>query len=183
MSLPTGDGSPKMLQLTPSFLQALGLFHSAHAAFDVSTDFAICKFLNVTPAQCHLITSGMMFGKKGRLLADLIGRSDHHSKNEILRTFNAARGNKRDVIAHGYIWSDATTVKFIERRHSGEYNAQEHKFTYTSFIKFLTDFNDSAAAFYNALGVSRAEIDAFAYAALSLERKSKRSPGRPTSKR
>jgi hypothetical protein len=164
------------LALTPEFTRALGLFHAAHASLDLTTDFAIYKFLGVTPQQAHLITSGMMFGRKARLLADLIGRSDHENKKELLRTFNAVRGNNRDVIAHGYIWSDSKSVKFIERSISGEFKTIEHKFSLNEFVANLDDFNNKATAFYNAFSVTFEEINAFANAALNLNRKSKTPP-------
>ena len=51
-----------------SYLQLLGIFHSNWSAIDLYTDFAIYQFLRVTPQQAHLITSGMVFGRKARLL-------------------------------------------------------------------------------------------------------------------
>ncbi|MGH6793632.1 MAG: hypothetical protein ACREDH_00135, partial [Methylocella sp.] len=43
------DPHQKKLALTPEFSRALGIFHSAHTAFDLTTDFAIYKFLGVIP--------------------------------------------------------------------------------------------------------------------------------------
>jgi hypothetical protein len=106
----------KPLAITKEFATTLGYFHSVFATLDLTTDFAIFKLLNVTPNEAHLITSGMMFGRKARLLTDLIGRSNHPNKKELLRAFNAVRGNKRDVIVHGYLWSKQIRVKFIERK-------------------------------------------------------------------
>jgi hypothetical protein len=49
--------------LSKEFYLALGAFHTMCSAVDLTIDFAIAKFLNVTAADAHLITSGMMFGK------------------------------------------------------------------------------------------------------------------------
>jgi len=125
-----------------------------------------------------------MFGRKARLLADLIGRSNHPNKAKLLGAFNAARGStKRDVIAHGYLWSNKNTVKFIERSISGEYRAIEHPYSVNGFTLHVKEFYDKSNAFYVALEVGWQEIQDFANAALSLNRKSAKSPGRPTRKR
>jgi hypothetical protein len=153
----------------------LGLFHFAFAQLDRCTDFAICKFLNVTPQEAHLITSGMMFGRKARLLADLIARSDHPQKASLLGSFNAVRGNnKRDIIAHGHLISDEndTSITFLERSVSGEFRAKKHTFTMLEFITYVIAFYGQFQAFHDALGVTDKELEDFSNAALSLNRKS-----------
>jgi hypothetical protein len=45
------------LPLPKEFATILGYFHAAFASLDLTTDFAIFKFLNTTPAEAHLITS------------------------------------------------------------------------------------------------------------------------------
>jgi hypothetical protein len=171
------------LPLPKEFATILGYFHAAFASLDLTTDFAIFKFLNTTPAEAHLITSGMTFGRKARLLADLTGRSDHPNKKAILSAFNAIRGNKRYAIAHGYLWTDQTSIKFIERNISGEFKTKEHSFTPKQFFDYVLDFSEKSTEFYNSLGTSRAEINEFAKAAFSLNRRSTTSPGRPTRRR
>jgi hypothetical protein len=128
-----------------------------------------------------LITSGLMFGRKARLLVDLVRNSDDPKKDAILRPFNAIRGDaKRDIIAHGYIWSDANTVVFIERTGGGDYRTREYSFSLTEFGEHVKKFVKSAKEFYDAIGITQEEFDAFANAALSLERKAKTSPGAPS---
>lgn len=98
------------------FANALGRFHLVWASVDLITDFAIYKFLNVSAEQAHLITSGMMFGRKSRLLADLISRSNHPNKAEILGPFNKLRGsNKRDILAHSYVSSTPNSVRIYRK--------------------------------------------------------------------
>jgi hypothetical protein len=161
----------------------MGLFNGTWATLDLTTDYAIYRFLNVTPGQAHLITSGMMFGRKARLLADLIGHSDHSKKAEILGAFNKVRGgNMRDVFAHSYIRSGDDSVTFVDRSSSGEFKATEHTFTMPDLAKHVYDFAFSVEAFWNSLGVTKPEIEAFAIAAFSLNRKPKTSPGRPAAK-
>lgn len=125
----------------------------------------------------------MMFGKKCRLLADLIGRSDHPSKATILEAFNKVRAGKRDVIAHSYVWSNSTSVKFIERQSGGEFKAIVHEFGMEEFTSYVVKYAADCTKFYNLLGVTIEEIEEFANAAFSLNRKSSKSPVRPTSKR
>jgi hypothetical protein len=161
----------------PEFQQLLGQFQVRWAALELTTDYAIWKFLKTTPEQTHLITSGMMFGRKARLLADLIGRSDHTNKAAIQGVFNKLRGgNKRDVFAHSYQHSTETTVTFVDRSSGGEYRATEHTFTLAEFKAHVDWITSASREFLVALGADSAEFVAFANASLSLERKSKTSP-------
>lgn len=167
----------------PQFNELLGLFNSGWATLEMTTDFAIYKFLGVTELQAHLITGGLMFGRKARLLTDLIGRSNHAKKDKILKAFLAIRANnKRDVFAHGYIWSSSKIVRFIERPAGGEATAIVHEFTLDAFGKHIADFAQKCWDFYEALECDWDEVQAFGDAALSLDRKSKRSPGAPASR-
>ncbi len=164
----------------PRFIYFLGLFNTGWATLEITTDFAICKFLKVTPLQAHLITGGMVFGRKARLLADLIGRSDDANKAEILDAFNALRNNnKRDVFSHGYIWSDSSRVKFIERPAGGESTVKIHEFTLQQFEDHVADFAVKLIRFYKALGCTSDEIMAFGDAAFSLDRKSSKPKTNP----
>jgi hypothetical protein len=162
-----------------SYLQLLGIFHSNWSAIDLYTDFAIYQFLHVTPQQAHLITSGMMFGRKARLLADLIKHSDDPRKPKLLESFNKIRAAKRDIIAHSYVGSDALSVWYLERNTSGPFKAEVHSYSAERLRGYVQGIANAASDFYNALGVERAEIDAFANAALSLNRKSSTSPESP----
>jgi hypothetical protein len=162
-----------------SYLQLIGIFHSNWSAIDLYTDFAIYQFLHVTQQQAHLITSGMMFGRKARLLDDLIRHSDDPRKPKLLESFNKIRAAKRDIITHSYVGSDAISVWYLERNTAGPFKAEIHSYSAERLQEHIQGIANAATDFYNALGVERAELDAFANAALSLNRKSSTSPGRP----
>lgn len=158
----------------------LGQFHNNWSAIDLYTDYAIYKFLNVTALQAHLITSGMMFGRKARLLGDLIKHSDDPRKILILRAFSKIRKANRDIIAHSYVRSDAISVTFLERSISGDFRTTEHTFISDEFRAHVLYIADAAIEFYDALDIVSEELDAFVNAALSFKRKSNKLPGNPT---
>jgi hypothetical protein len=167
----------KSLAFTNEFAYLIGRFHLTWSSIDLITDFAICKFLNIPPEQGHLITSGIMFGRKARLLADLVGRSNHPKKAEILEPFNKLRGNsKRDIFTHSYISTDRGSVTFIERSISGRFTAKAHTFTFSQIQDHVLMVVMEADNFCKALEASGDEIDAFANAAFNLSRKSNTSP-------
>ena len=169
------------LLLTTEFAALMGNFQGNWGSMELTTDIAICKFLNVTAKEAHLITAGMLFGRKAQLLAGLVSRSDHPKKSEILGAFNKIRGmSKRDMFAHAYIRSDATTVTFLDRSAGGEFTAAEHTYTLQQFKKYVSDFAVAGGDFYAALGLTKEECNEFANAALSLNRKPKTSPGAPS---
>lgn len=170
---------PVIMAKSAVYNQLIGIFHGNWSAIDLYTDYAIYKFLRVTPQQGHLITSGMMFGRKARLLDDLLKHSDDPRKSKMIEAFNKIRTAKRDILTHSYVRSDALTVTFMERKISGPFSAKEHTFTFQELQTHALDIADAAAAFFDALGATQADIDAFANAALSLNRKSNTSPGNP----
>jgi len=175
--------SPKVLAFNPDLWTALGGFQVNWAGIELITDYAICLFLEITYEQTHLITSGMMFGSKAKLLSDLISKSDHANKAAIKTAFNKIRGDtKRDVFAHCYINSTTKTVQFIERPRGGEYRAVVHEFTLQELIDHTTKIARTAVEFSAAIGAEPDKVSAFAEAALSLSRKSKMSPHEPQDK-
>lgn len=163
------------------FLIAMGHFFGAWALVELLTDYAIHKFLKVTPLQAHLITAGMMFGRKARLLADLIGRSDHERKSEILGAFNKLRWmSKRDIFAHSYVKADENIVTFIERNAGGEAKAIAHTFTLLEFATYVHDFCVAAQKFEHSLEADDLELTAFGDAALSLNRSDSKLSASPS---
>ncbi len=151
-----------------AYQQMLGVFHSNWSAIDLYTDFAIYQFLKVTPEQAHLITSGMMFGRKRRLLSDLIKHSSDPRKQKLLQAFGKLGKAKREIITHSYVASDAVCVKFLERNISDKFRANVHQFSPQTFHEHVQTIAKAAEEFHEALGVSQDELNAFVNAALSL---------------
>jgi hypothetical protein len=162
-----------------SFNAMLGIFHLNWAAIDLHTDFAIYKFLKVTSLQAHLITSGMMFGRKARLLVDLIRHSDAKNKSAILGPFNIIRASNREMIAHSYFTSDAMSVVFLERSSANKFSVKEHRYSLPEFQAHVDKISAAAQAFVAAIDAPREEINDFVQTALSFARKSETSPGSP----
>jgi hypothetical protein len=119
---------------------------------DLYTDFAIYQFLHVTQQQAHLITSGMMFGRKARLLDDLIRHSDDPRKPKLLESFNKIRAAKRDIITHSYVGSDAISVWYLERNTAGPFKAEIHSYSAERLQEHIQGIANAATDFYNAWG-------------------------------
>ena len=153
-----------------SFNAKLGLFHQNWAAIDLHTDFAIYKLLSITPLQAHLITSGMMFGRKARLLVDLVKHSSIKDKSQLLEPFNVISGAKRDMKTHSYCSTNAIIVTFLERSASNTFRAKEISFTLNEFHEHVDKVTRAAESFIAAINASPEEILEFAGAALSLKR-------------
>jgi hypothetical protein len=175
------------ISLSEDFYRTIGKFHVLWASADLSIDFAIGKFLELPPEDTHLLTAGMLYGRKLRLLSDLIKRNktlDEKTRTKFLQSIKLLLGAKRDVITHSYIWSSGTEVKFYLRKAGGEkFTVQESRFTRTEFNEHAKRFEDAALRFDNALGASPKELSDFANAALSLDRKSNRSPAKSADKK
>lgn len=170
----------KGLAYNAKFWAALGAFQVNWAGIELITDYAISKFLNVTHEQGHLITSGMMFGIKARLLGDLISRSDHPNKAAMKGAFNNIRNlAKRNTFVHSYIRSRKEDVQFVDRASGGEYRTTVHTFTLDQMVEHARKVRGYANDFMAALQPDEGDVSAFADAALSLSNKSKMSPEPP----
>ena len=159
------------LALSDEYSRLLGIFHYNWSAIDLHVDHAIYKFLNVTPIQAHLITSGLMFGRKIRLLVDLIKHSDSPQKTALLSELAKITKANRDIITHGWVRSDAETIYFLERRHSGAFTAKEHAYKLKEFEDLVWVVQAAGSKFRDLLGYTPEEIAVFAKAALSASRK------------
>ena len=76
----------------------------------LETDLAICRFLGVTSEQAHLITSGMMYGVKARLLRDLVYRSTDSNRKAILETLNLITSTRREGIVQLHMFEATTPI-------------------------------------------------------------------------
>lgn len=155
------------------FHYALGVFHGMWSTVEVTADFIIGRLLRVPDEEAHMITSGMMFGAKARLLSALLKRSDHPNRAAMVTALNVLRGEaRRDVVVHGYQISDgAFTHAFVERSRGGDFKAKEHVFTLEEFITHVEKVIENGNALYDAIGAPEEEIVEFVAAARSLKSK------------
>ena len=172
--------NPLPLTVSPEFRMALGTFHGAWCSLDMIVDFAIGKLLNLKPEQTHLMTAGMLYGAKFRLLAELLRRSDHPRKSELLGALNKVRNNaKREVITHAYLQASADRVWFLTRTRGGEYKASALGFGYQEFVDHVEIFTQAGTDFEKALGVTQDELREFWEAAVRANQRDQTSPADP----
>jgi hypothetical protein len=166
---PPGVTDPHIL-----YQYRLGLFHSLWASIDVVADYLIGKLLKLPDEDAHMITWGMMFGPKAKLLATLIKLSDHPNKRVLLTALNLIRGEgRRDVIAHGYQLENEGGVAFLERsRSSNEFQTKLHEFTRDEFRSHVNKLIAAGNDFIEASGARTDDIQAFVDAASNLGKRS-----------
>ena len=88
----------------PRFQQYLGSFFAGWANIELLTSYLIGKLLKITDEEAHVVTSGMMFGTKARLLRNLLYRSNHPNKAVLTGALNRIQNSsKRDAFAHSFI--------------------------------------------------------------------------------
>lgn len=163
--------------LRHDFIILTGLFYQAWSACEVAIDMAIGQFLKIEPFQTHVLTSGMEFGRKARLLHELVKRSDHKQQGEIMRALNFLRNSAlRNVFAHSYIFATKDTVTFLERPPGGQYKVRKHQFTLETYHDHVKGVVQVASEFEQALGFTTSALTEFAYAAVSAENKADTSP-------
>jgi len=173
MNLPIDQ---KTLGARHEFNVLLDLFLGAWATFEMTVDFAIGKFLNTSHEQTHLITAGMMFGRRARLLAELVTRSDHPRKTEILGAFNKLCGmSKWEIFVHSFLQPNREEgVHFLARSANGQFKTKSPGFTKAELMDQLRAFAIAGSDFYIALGVTDADIQSFGAAAERLSTKTGR---------
>jgi hypothetical protein len=153
------------LQADPEFTLRLGIFHAAWVSIDMTIDFAIGKFLNLAHEDAQILTSGMMYGTKIRILKSLVRKSAHKNKAQIIGSLNKLQNeSKRNVFAHSYMASDAVSVTFLERSSGGNYLVTKHRFTKIQWNSHVTNFTLVGKEFWDALDVPDSDLEEFAMA-------------------
>jgi hypothetical protein len=150
----------------PNFHKWLGQFHGIWLTLDPVLDYSIGYFLSIPPDDTHIIVAGMEFGRKLRILIDLIRRYPHPQKAELIKQLKILQGSKRDQITHAYIASDREQVIFILRSRGGEYSATELRFAIKEFGEHVVKILHAAQAYDRAFGAKADDVLAFANAAL-----------------
>ena len=160
----------------------LGVFHAVWGNIDVTTDFAIGQFMILDPEETLLVTWGMPFGAKAKLLSRLIKRSSHPEKQALTTAFNAIKGDaKRDILAHGYPVEDDEHVGFIEKQRGNDFTTKLHVFTRAEFRIHVARLIEHMHALNKALGAPVEDVAKFVEIAKNMEKSPKTSPGKPTS--
>jgi hypothetical protein len=156
------------LQANDTFLHFLGMFYAAWTSIDMTIDYALGRFLNLPHSEALLLTSGMQFGPKIRLLYEIIRGSDNSNKSALLGALNKLRNeSKRNVFAHSYLLSSKTEVMFLERTSGGDFQIKPHIYTLDQWVTHVKAFGDAGSELWTALGSPRAGFDAFAEAAFN----------------
>ncbi|PJI37388.1 MAG: hypothetical protein CTR53_20540 [Ferrovibrio sp.] len=140
--------------------------------FDVTLDYSIGKFLRLEHSETHILVAGMEFGRKIRLLCELLKHSDHPKKQQLVEQLSILQAAKRDAITHAYVASNSTDITFIYRSRGGPYEAKELRFTYPEFKEHVTTLIEAAQRYQRMLGAPVEELLSFANTVLSLKKRS-----------
>jgi hypothetical protein len=153
----------------PDFLRHYGMFHAVFSSLDAMVDLGIGKLLRLTPAETHLLTVGLDFGRRVQILIDIAEHNDHQNKTAMISALKKIQAeSRRNAFAHSFISSSATTVTFNYRHR--EKSLDPKQYTYTG------------PEFQEALGVDIEEFDAFLAAAFKADSSVTTSPEPPSAK-
>lgn len=153
---------------------SIGLFQSSWRTIDLLVDMAIGRFLGTPAEQTHLVCSGMMFGKKIRLLRALVAKSSAPEREALLRILNNIQNKlKRDILTHSFAQiTDDGKIQYMERTSGGDFQVVLHTFSRPEFTEHLFLITNLATDLHTALGTpSHEEIDDFIGAAVTASRK------------
>jgi hypothetical protein len=147
------------LALTAEFQHVLGSFYLLWSSFEFIVDFAIWRFLKLEPTVAHLMTAGLDFNRKARLLRGVIKRSGHTKTAQLQTALNEIQNeSKRNVFAHSFWMATPTTVTFIERSRHGPMEIKQHTFTLEEFRSHVLRIEKACSDFEEALAVPREDI-------------------------
>ena len=172
----------RKLAFDERFLRDVGLFNGTWSAFDIISDYAVGQFLGLPHEITHLLTAGLEFHRKARLLRELIQRSDHTKKKDLLTALNVLQNEgKRNVFAHSFMRSRDDRVTFVERTRHGPLQAKEHHFTGPEFQAHVLKVVEAANTFQLALGVTSQHLEEFGAAFKRAASSESTSPQPPVS--
>jgi hypothetical protein len=154
---------------TPAFYVSLGAFYAAWTAVELNIDFAIWRILKIPLESAHALVGPLEFGRKAAILRSLLPSSDYRNVEQIKgHLTRLSRASLRNVFAHSFMASDATSVTFIHRTGQGQYQAQGYRFEADKFVDHVKGFTQEAEDFEKALGITVKELGDFAAAALPM---------------
>jgi hypothetical protein len=153
----------------PGFHTTLGQFHCMWLMFDVTVDYSIGRLLNIGTGETHVLVAGMEFGRKLRLLVELLKRSNWPNRSLLLEAVRKLQGSKREMITHAYVASDDTHITFIYRAR-GEYFAKKLEYSASEFKDHVASMILASQKYQRALGAPMEDLIAFAEAALSVSK-------------
>jgi hypothetical protein len=170
------------------FYQLVGQFHVLWSSLDLSIDFAIGKFLKLPAKDTHLVTTGMFYGRKIRLLLDLVNRDrklPYRLRTKYNQSLKALLGSKRDLLTHGYLSSGPDSVSFFLRKSGDQFSVQNQTFTIEEFREHIRRFAEACGSLQECLDATAGgtTFKAFATAVFSLNRRSNKSPATPAAKK
>ncbi|MCW0236663.1 MAG: hypothetical protein OJJ21_23905 [Ferrovibrio sp.] len=151
-----------------NFHHYLGIFHGLWLATDIIIDYAIGRFLKSPHEDTHILTAGLEFGRKIRILIDLAKRSTDPKKEILVEALRTMQGSKREIITHSYLKSDKDKIIFLNRSRGGPYKATETKFSREEFIDHVKTLVLAAQKFETHLDLNEDDFQKFAASALSL---------------
>ncbi|MFB6451782.1 hypothetical protein [Bradyrhizobium tunisiense] len=158
---------PEKLGVTVAFTSEMGRFYGIWATTELTVDFAICKLLSVPHEEGHLITAGVGFNQRARLLQALVKRKNAARGNEIIDALRTIQNESlRNTFAHSFLTGNEKTVEFVERSRHGLYNPKVHQFTLEEFQDHVQKFWQAGQKLFAALGDPYEEFQQFAEAAI-----------------
>jgi len=140
---------------TPVFNASFGAFYAAWTAVELNIDFAIWRILKIPAESAHALVGPVEFGRKAAILRSLLPSSDYKNVEQIKRHLTRlSSASLRNVFAHSFMASDATSVTFIHRTGQGQYQAQGYRFEAVKFVEHVKSFTQEAEDFEHALGIT-----------------------------
>jgi hypothetical protein len=165
------------------FQQLLGRFNVIWSIVDFESSLVLGNLLGLSHEQTHLLTTKMPFNVKANLIRALLRPQKTDKARAIATAINKIQNqSKRNVFAHSYIMSNATSVTFIDRSVDAELVVSAHVFTLPEFETHVANLAVAAKEFGEAHAFTQEQMEAFSAAAHNLVSKSKTSPVPPKSK-
>ncbi|UPJ55012.1 hypothetical protein [Bradyrhizobium sp. 192] len=173
----------KKLAVRDEFTSEFGRFFGIWQATELALDYAVGKYLELADEETHLLTAGMDFNRKARLLTALVKRNNDPQQSAILASLKIIQNESlRNVFAHSFVDHTDTEVTFIQRNRHGNYDPIEYTFTLPSFIAHVEKILRASIAFHDAVGLTEERYEEFASAALRVNTKPTTSPVPPNDK-
>jgi len=173
----------KSVAFSDAFIWHYGAFHASWISAEALLCYMIGSVLKISHTDTHIITAGMEFGRKAAIARNLVYRSNHPKKSDVIGLIGKLQNeSKRNVFAHGLMVTNNDKVTFLDRTRGGDYDVTAHSFTLEEFIKHVKSVVKIGAELHRAFGPNEDDLEAFHQAALSIANKSATSPTPPSSK-
>ena len=155
---------------------AVGFYHIAWSTTEAIIECAIAKQLNLGPIEGSIVTSGIMFVGRAKMLEALLLREEKANATALKFLRRIMNSPDRVDLTHSIVGLNDTGLYFRRRKLDGGFKSTDIPYDLVSLITKAKDLSLNAGELQKALGITDDDFNTYFQAAHSAVAKDGKSP-------